>query len=325
MSDSIKRIKTELGRWSKGVLNLNPPASTADLNALARAIRRPLPEDYVALLQHCDGADLRGDRLLSAAEALERWQTLRTLIAHTFREDVDWDSSEPPDHLLPIACDLDGNLKCLDLLTAGPEVVDWYRESGAFTTWHYSVVQWLITCLKTLEIRFDHRGRPRPIRSGEADLIRGREIQAHLSEDPQGAYPRLQLAELLAESSTPEEALIAFRQASDGVPQTAINHFLHARFAIVTGRHEEARRQLRRCLAVPPEPNPRKHEFRSAYLPAAHELLARLYERVGGQQRKADEHHRHSERAASKYGYEGYDESPEYHELLHQIDGRKTP
>ena len=147
--------------------------------------------------------------MLGSTEVLDQWQTLRTLTAHTYREDPDWASSEPPDHLLPIATDLEGNLKCLDYSTPGPDVVDWHRETCTFTTWHASVVQWFMTCLQTLAIRFDRRGRPRPIRAGEAETIRRREIEAHLAEDPQGTYPLLELAQWYVENRPPEEALFS--------------------------------------------------------------------------------------------------------------------
>jgi len=319
VDDGITRIKAELKRWGKGVIKLADPVEDSDLDALSNGIQRPLPGEYVAILRMFDGADLRGDRMFSAMEALERWQTMRTLIAHSYRDDGDWQSSDPPDHLLPIGTDLEGNLKCLDLPTDGPEIVDWHRESGAFTTWHQDITRWFMTCLKTLAIRFDHKGRPRAIRAGDADGIHIKEMEAHLSEDPQGAFPRLELALFNQESGTPEDALFAFREASAGVPNAAMNHYLHARFAILHGHHEEARRQLRRALAVPQDRNPRKHEFRAAYLPAAHALLASLYETVGGQQKKADEHGRLSDRAAKRYGFDGYDESPEFNELLRAI------
>lgn len=315
----IAQVREELDRWSKGVLVLQPPAPAADLRALSGAINRPLPAEYVSLLNLHNGADLRGDRLFSAHEAEERFRTLRTLIAHSFRADIDWPHNEPPDDMLPIAVDLDGNLKCLDFSTEGPEIVDWYRETGEFNTWHSGVLGWFMTCLRTLAIRFDHRGRPRPLRDEGHDDLRFAEIEAHLTADPRGAHPLLERATILAETSTPEDALLAFRAAADSIPTRALNHYQHARWAIRQGRFAEARSALRRCVAVPLEANPKKHSFRGGYLAEAHMLLGHLYERLGGQSRKADQQHRAAQRASKRYGFQGYDENPEFQELLAAI------
>lgn len=323
MADATDLIREELGRWAKGVLALEKPAPLSDLRALEGAIRRPLPGQYAVVLGICNGADLHGDRVFSAAEALERWQSLRTLIAPHYREDPDWNRPEPPDHLLPIAVDLEGNLKCIDLSTTGPEVVDWHRESCTFDTWHADVASWLLTCLGQLAIRFDHRGRPRPIRVGEAEGIRRREIETHLKHEPNGSWPLLELAIWTAENRPPEEALFAFRTASAATPRRAINHYMHARHAILFGRFEEARQQLRRALSVGVDPNPRKHDFRTAWLPSAHSLLSLLYERVG-QPKKAEEQRRNRDRAANRYGLTNFRESPELQEILRAIDPERT-
>lgn len=314
----MDKVEQELGRWTPGALALEPPAPAAQIRNLEAAIQRPLPDDYKSLLRLCDGADLRGDRLLSAEEARERWESLRVLIAPTYREDRDWEHPEPPAHLIPIATDLEGNLKCLDLATPGPEVVDWHRETRSLTTWHFSITSWMMTGLRTLSLRFDYRGRPRPIRGRQAETLRQKELQVHLEEDPGGSYPLLELACWHAAGSTPEEALFAFREAATGRPERAMSHYLHGRWAILQGRKGEARRALRRCIAVKADANPRKHSFRSGYLAAAHTLLATLYTGVG-QHRKAEEQRRAGDRAAKRYGFDWYAETEEYQEALRAL------
>ncbi|MFT7623417.1 MAG: hypothetical protein ACI9WU_002600, partial [Myxococcota bacterium] len=298
-------------------------ASAADLLALEEAIGRPLPADYQALLKHCDGADLRGDRLLPAREAAEHYRTLRTLMTPVFRADPDWHDEAPPDFLVPIGEDLDGNLKCLDLSTSAPEVVDWHRESFSFTTWHQDLGAWLLAAMDQLAVRFDYRGRPRVLRAGTGDPLRRLELEAWIANDPTGPWPLLELAEWTAEYCPPEEALFVYRQASEGQPEMAVAHFEHARFAIAFGRFEEARRQLRRCLAVPADRNPRKHDLRDARRPMAHHLLAALYE-AAGYQKKADAQRRLARRASEYPGSDAWEQRPEYRESLERIHDAHT-
>lgn len=315
MSAPFQRLQEELAQWSPAVLSLARPVSAGDRAALEQTVGRALPTDYLRLLKCCDGADLRGDRLLAAREVRDLLGDFPRLLTPAYREDPDWNDRRPPAHLVPIAQDLDGNLKCLDLSTHGPEVVDWHRESGEFTTWHTNVVSWFLTCLTTLAIRFDRKGRPRPIRAGDSEALLLRELLAHLEQDPEGAFPRLELARWLELNSTPEEAMFQYRSAAEGTPEMALTHFHHARWAFVQGRHGEARSALRRCVTVPPDPNPRKHSFRGGYLAAAHFLLATAYA-AAGQTRKGEEQKRLAERAAKRYGFEWYGETAEYQEML---------
>ena len=312
MADGLDQLDAEIGAWKRGVLDLGPPAHADDLTALQEAVDAPLPADYVAILSRFDGADLRGDRLLSAVEAIDARIVLAELLAPFYAEDPDWPPGwAPPDHLLPVATDLEGNLKCLDFSTDPPEVVDWHRESGTFTTWHRSVTSWLLAASRSLGVRFDRRGRPRPLRPGETDRQARLEIDAVLEVEPGQSYSLMEQALWLTERSTPEEGLFAFRVASAGWPERAICHYEHARWAIQCRRFAEARRSLRRALAIPADPNPRKHSFRTGHLPAAHTLLAMLYDRVD-QRRKADEQRRAADRAAKRYGFGWYSESTEY-------------
>ena len=312
------RLDAELARWSRGVLSLNPPVRDADLAALQESLGQPVPADYVALLRRFDGADLRGDRMLSASESLSEWESMPSALEGAYRGDPDWAEDGPPRHLLPIATDLEGNLKCLDLATPGPEVVDWHRETGEITTWHRDVVAWIMTCVTTIALRFDHRGRPRPIRGREAETLPLRELRAHLAEDPEGSYPRMELGRWLSENGTPEEALFAFREAAVGQPERALCHYLHGRWALIVGRRDEAKQALRRALAVPKDPDPKKHTFRSGHLWAAHTLLAALYDDAQ-QRRKADEQRAAADRAAKRYGSDWYAQSDQYLEALRAL------
>ena len=308
------RLDAELRRWKAGVLSLNPPVEGEDLSALEEALGSPLAPDHRVALERFDGVDFRGSRMFSAAESLEHWKSFHILVSRDYVNDPDWPSDQPPPrHLLPIAVSAEGDLKCVDLSAEG-EVVEWHRESGAITTWHANVASWLLIQFATLSLRFDHRGRPRAMRSGDTDQ-RLRELEAHLSEEPQSAYARLELAYWHAERSTPEEALFAFREAAAGRPERAINHYLHARWALLCGHYKEARAGLRRAVAVPQESNPKKHSFRIGHRAAAHKLLALLYSRVG-QKRKATQEERAFERAQKRYGMGWYESSDEYQSVL---------
>jgi tetratricopeptide (TPR) repeat protein len=315
----LNDIWEELERWKTGVLSLNKPATADNILEIEERLGRPLPADYRSILERHNGADLRGDRLLTCGEALSQYEVMPSLVAPAYRDDPDWKYERPPHDMFPIAVDLEGNLKCLDITTRRMELVDWHRETAAITSWHSSASAWILTTLRGLSVRFDYSGRPQVIRPSEAVPLERREVEAWLEVDPTSSYARLELAQWLAENATPEEALFAFRHAAVGWPERAVAHYQHGRFASVVGHDAEARRALRRALAVIPSPNPRKHSFRTGYLPAAHELLARLYERVG-QKKKAEEQWRASTKAVKKYGFGWYAESVEYQDALRALE-----
>jgi hypothetical protein len=309
-------IQEELAQWSKGVLSQNPPAKKREVDALQESFGYPLPEDYRALLRACNGADFRLERLFSSTEAAKERDSLRLLLAPTYRHDPDWPFSSAPDHLLPIAVDREGNLKCIDASTQPPEIIDWHRASNTMVTWHPSVTSWALTCLQTLAMHFDYRGRPRPIRGTEASQRQLLEVQVHLKHHPEGSYPRLEEAHWYAENGTPEEALFAYRRAAEGTPEQARAHYLHARCALHSGREAEARRALRHCLAVPVCPkNPRKNDVRVGIRACAQTLLGLLYERIG-QHRKALEQRRLSEKNRQRYGGEWYSQTEEFQTMI---------
>ena len=275
---------------------------------------RPVPNALRAWLSIADGGELGPDRLFSTAEIAEQWLTWPDLVAGTYAEDPDWGAKEPPRDLLPIATDDEGNLRCLDLSSPGPEIVEWRRETAEITTLFRELDGWLVAALRTVGLRFDSRGRPKPLRAGAEQAMPG-DIEVHLSVEPDASVPRLDRALWFRERGTPEDALFAHREASAAWPPRAVNDWQHALFALRTGRTTEARGAIRRALSRPTCADPRKHSFRGGVLAAAHGLLAELYVDVG-QVRKSDEQRALAERAAKKYGSDGYAESDELQDAL---------
>ena len=309
----------ELARWGKGVLVLEKRAKAADLRALRDTFGDRLPEQYLALLSQHDGADFRGDRLFSAAEALAHWSDLRTLMTPSYRLDPDWPHDTPPADMLPFATDQEGNLKVLDLGAPAPDVLDWHRESGQLVTWHREVSGWLMTSLRKLSLRFDYKGRPRVMTGVDSEALRLEELQVHLEGSPARPTRCWRSRCGTPRTAPPEVALFAFREAAQGTPERAMNHFLHARWAILWGRHAEARAALRRCVAIPScARNPRRDSFRTGYRPAAHALLLELY-LLADQSRKAEEQKRELRRMSKKYGFDWYEETEEYQEVSREI------
>ncbi len=316
---AFDEVIARLERWPRGALALNGPMDRASAQRLARAAGpRSLPADYVALLCRFDGLDLRDDRIFSAAEALDALSEFEAAQAHAFDSDPDWEHARPPSELFPIATDLEGNLKCLDLSTTPPEVVDWHHESGVITTWYPSVTAFVAVALDVLELRFDPKGRPRRLKAGESVAIERRELAIHLEYAPNSSYALLELARADARDAPPELALASFRRAAKGVPERAIAHIEYGLFALRVGRITEARAALRRGLMVSPEPNPRKHDIRFGPLSAIHALLARLYDAIG-QRRKASEHRRHSDAAAKRYDSQWEADSDSYQLALARV------
>lgn len=312
----ICALEQQLALWSPGALQLNSPALPHELNELSDEIEHPLPKEYTDILRQFNGAQFPGETVYGAKKVLTQWQQLPAMTNPFYVNDPDWPGERPaPTDLVPIGEDAMQNLHCLDLSTAEMEVVEWNPETGLITTINADAVSWLVTKLKLLAIQFDYHGRPRPMRPGHAQSIEAERIKVQLEVEPNGALPRLEMAQWLAANSTPEDALFAYRKAAQGKPETALNHYMHGLFSISQKRFSEARKAMRRAVESPVNANPRKHSFRAGVLPAAHKLLALLYDNVR-QTKKADEQHKKHERTAQKYGFGWYEESPDYQRAL---------
>ena len=304
MSGKLERLDAQLKGWSRGVIHREKGASKTDLEQMTEALGCALPPSYAALMQRFDGADFQEEHLFSIGESLAYWNDFSRDLEPAYTDDPDWPDDEPaPDDLLPIATDPAGNWRCLDLDSSGGSwgsVVDWDRDRCEFSTIHHGVESWLIVTMRQLELQYDRKGRPRPLRGKSADARTREGLQIHLEEDPENACALRDMASWLAENRTPEEALFAFREAAQGRPTQGLNHYMHGRWAITLGRFDEARQALRRALAVPPSTNPRRDCFPPENVHATHILLAMLYDRVE-QTRMARDHRRDANRIANHY------------------------
>jgi tetratricopeptide (TPR) repeat protein len=325
MALDFARLDTELAKWSRGALGLNPPADPNDLKLLSQTLGVDLPQSLTDLWKRFDGAEFNDYRVFSASEAQEQHAQLVQMITVILSEQ--WglgDGVESPVNLLPIGMDASGGLKCIDLKGNDTEILNWDQHAVELTCVHASVVSWLLTRLGELSLHFDYKGRPRRNRRFSDENEALERIELHVREEPNVGQPLLERANWYAANGTPEEALFAYRRAAGCHHERALNHYLHGRWALITGRHAEARRAFRAALSLPPERNPFKHRFQFGYLAATHHLLGLMYERAG-QHYKAAEHRREFERVEEKYGFGGYDDSLEYRDALSTLKFDEYP
>jgi len=316
MSSPLQRVEHEIERWDHRLVRGFDAASTDMLDGLEHSMGLRLPDSYRRLLHTMNGAVFPKGRLYSAHEVSVEWKAFQSQIDPWYEADPDWPhAGQPPPNLLPIGAGSDGQIRLLDLRTAGPEVLLWQSAGRDFVTTHASAEAWILTELNQLALHYDHNGRPRPIRGRQGASIPRRSLEVHLTEEPNGSYVKLQLAHWHAQYNTPEEALFAYRAATEGTPPWAVTHFYLARWAMLTGRAEEARHAFRRALAIPIDENPLKNSFRLGYRPTAHMCLAHLYQRAG-QTRKATEQFRAADVATTRYGLGDYDQTDEFQQLL---------
>jgi len=315
MVSSSHRLQHELSRW-KGA-RVTPQATTvvASCDALEQTCGYGLPTSYRDIICDINGAVFANLQLYSAEEARAQWHVLQDTLTPIYEGDPDWpDGRCPPHCLLPIGVGMDDQMRVLDTSVSDGEILLWQRNEEEFVTVHSTVESWLMTEIHQLSVHYDPSGRPKPLRGGDTIEKPRQVIEAHLDHEPFNAYANLLLAHWHASHSPPEEALFAYRRAAACQPVWGVALYYYARWAIVLGRHDEARSVLRRCVATSVGDNPRKNSCRFGYRPAAQHLLADLYDQAG-QHRKALEQRRACQESVQRYGHCGYEEAEDFQSL----------
>lgn len=312
MTPTINRIFDALHRFEKGVFQFNNPVSPSDLNALESRLPAPLPPLWPALLTHHDGFDLRGDRFFGAAECLARWVRWQQDERKRYMMLEGW-TGEPPTELLPVATDLEGNLKVVDLITH--EVWDWHAESGRLTLWFTQPENLVLCGVETLELRFDKSGRPKGLSARQqASLLRD-ELLLHVRYESDVMYPQLELARWFEKFGTPEDALLCYQRAAAASMATVEAYYELGRYCAMRGKNDAARRALRHASAVLLGDNPMKHAPPSGVRLAGHQILAHLYTQVG-QVTLADSQRQAADQLLKREGIGWYAETDAYRDVI---------
>ena len=312
MTLPIDRILDALHEFERGVFQLNGPVSQSDINALNTRLPRELPVIWSSLLMHHDGLDLRGDRYFGAAECLARWVRWQRDELPRYEKQPGW-RGPPPTQLVPIATDLEGNLKCLDLYT--DQVWDWHGETGRLTLWFTSLEHLVLCALQSLSLRFDAAGRPKAMSSRRHSVLVRDELLIHVQFEPDCPYAQLELGRWFEQYGTPENAVACFRRAAHASVHTMEAAFELGRFCTTQKWYAEARRALRHALAVPPAPNPLEHQPPTGMHYAAHRLLERLYVQIG-QLALADTQKQAADKALKEHGLGWYGHSDAFNQAL---------
>lgn len=315
MTPNIDHIFDALYGFERGVFQFNNPVSSSDIKALESRLPSPLPPLWPILLARHDGFDLRGDRYFGAAESLARWVRWQQDERPRYASLSNW-TGPPPANLLPVATDLEGNLKCIDLLTH--QIWDWHSESGRLTLW-FTRPEHLVLCgVETLSLRFDTSGRPKGLSARrQAALVRD-ELLIHVKYEPSVPYAQLELAHWFERFGTPEDALLCFQRAAYSSIPTVEAFFEYGRFCVLRGKYADARRAFRQAHAVIVEENPLKHQPPSGVLLAAHRILERLYANVG-QSALADAQRQAASQLLKREGAGWYGETEAYRDVMNIV------
>ena len=271
----IETIRERVSSWPRALVSRGAPAPESAILALQAAAGVPLPPDYIALQRLYGGLDLRGERILDPSESLDALTEAR-------------EAGLP---ILPIATDQDGNLKCYALDDPELPVVDFDSQTHMTVPWFRTISTFVLTSLDLLAQRFDTKGRPRRLGRAQDGASQERvAIEIHLQYEPQSAYGLLELANWHRRYASPELTIRAYRDAADRSrtrEQDARLHLRHALYAVEIGRFKEARRALRKTIAV--ETHAATACLPVADLAAGRRLLAELYDHIGQTRRGVEQ------------------------------------
>ena len=312
MTPNIDRIFDALHGFERRVFQFNSPVSASDLQALESRLPYGLPAAWASILGRYDGFDLRGDRYFGAAESLARWVRWQQDERPRYASLSSW-TGAPPSEFLPVATDLEGNLKCIDLLTSW--IWDWHAESGRLTLWFTSIEHLILCAVETLALRFDASGRPKTLSARRQAVLTRDELLVHVRYEPSVVYAQLELAQWLERNGTPEDALLCYRRAAAAPRPTIEAYFELGRFCAVRGMFAESRRAFRRSQSVPMDSNPMKHCPPSGMRLASRRILERLYRRVG-QSALADSQRQEAERLLKQQGPGWYGDSESFRQIM---------
>jgi len=226
-------------------VDLNPPASTAEVAALEQMLGGPLPIDLKLVLTRFNGGTLPAGQMLPAGlEPATIGATVRE-----YAEAVGVDFLDP-ELLLPFHRTLEGSLLAFDR-SAGPvsdtwPVVDYFEDLDehrlmfrTFDGWcRYCVAEWSSDDFGA-EFSLDTY-----LRSG----------QRHVAVEPDVATAHATVAHALKRAGRPQEALEAYLAAARGVPPLHWCDWEALKLACVLGLDEHAYEAAGRLASrAPPE------------------------------------------------------------------------
>lgn len=238
-------------------IELDGPATSAELDAFERELGEPLPTDHRLVLARFNGARLPGGRLLSVGQGESSiGAALREVVA-AFGSTID-----DQELLLPFYANADGSLLAFDR-SAGPvadtwPVVDWFPDSGEARLVFRTFDGWCRSCLDewTSEDFSAEFSLDKYLRQG----------QRHVRVEPDVASAHATVAHALKRSGRPEDALQAYLRAARCVPPLSWCDWEALKLAVLLRLDEPALEAAGRLCTPAPAPRWRERATQPALL-----------------------------------------------------------
>jgi hypothetical protein len=223
-----------LVRWveaQRDQLELNAPATSAELSELEQALAMPLPEDLRQVLTRFNGGTLPSGQLLLAGTGPGTIEAAMRQLAGA--NDVDF---LDPEILLPFCRTLEGSLLCFDR-SAGPvadtwPIVDYYEDTGETRLVYRTFDGWCRTCVSEWEA---------PDFEEEFSLEKYlRQGERHAALEPDVPTAHATVAHAYRRAGEPDRALASYVRASRCVPPLPWCDWEALKLAVLLGRNKEA-------------------------------------------------------------------------------------
>lgn len=221
-------------RWVEGhkdTLNLNPPATSAEMQALEHSLGGPLPTDLRLMLTRFNGGELPVGQVLPVG--LEPG-TIGAAVRE-YAEAVNRDFLDP-ELLLPFCETVEGSLLAFDR-SAGPvsdtwPIVDYYPDTGDERLIHRTLDGWCENCVGEWD-------------SGDHDAeftldVYLRKGQRHVRTEPDVATAYATVAHAYKRAGRPEEAVESYLQGARCVPPLAWCDWEALKIAVLIGSEDHA-------------------------------------------------------------------------------------
>jgi hypothetical protein len=246
----------DLVRWidahrDSSVVQVNPPASAADISALEHQLGVPLPADLRYVLTRFNGGTLPSGQLLPAGMGPG---TIEAAVRQ-FAEAVGADFLDP-ELLLPFHRTLEGSVLCFDR-SAGPvsdtwHIVDYYEDTGETRIVYRTFDGWCRTCVAEWESP-----------DFEADFSLDKYLEQgkrHASIEPDVSTAHATVAHALKRAGKPEEALASYLRAARCVPALPWCDWEALKLAVLLDRPLEALESSQRLASRAPSSKWRERE-----------------------------------------------------------------
>lgn len=224
-------------------VQLNRPATSAELDALERQLGVPLPADLRLVLSRFNGGILPNGAMLSAGIGPG---TIEAAV-RAFAEAVEADFLDP-ELLLPFFRTSEGSLLCFDR-SAAPlsdtwPIVDYFEDTGDTRLVHRTFDGWCRTCVATFQA-------PDFLDAFSLDkyLAQGKR---HVAIEPDVATAHATVAHALKRAGLPEDALRSYLAAARCVPPLAWCDWEALKLAALLERDAEALEAASRLCSPAP-------------------------------------------------------------------------